>query len=123
MTDAFLTGALLGLLASPHCMTMCGPLSWQAQSGIPLRTLPYFTGLYHVGRISLYLVLGSLFWLLVDWAQVPLYAGVAAGAASFGFVAINSSKFMIWENKRSIIFLIRVIQVGGVSVIPYYRSP
>jgi len=80
MTDAFFTGALLGLLASPHCLTMCGPLSWQAQSGVSLRTLPYFTGLYHVGRISLYLVLGSLFWLLVDWAQVPLYAGLAAGA-------------------------------------------
>ena len=79
MTEAFLTGALLGLFASPHCMTMCGPLSWQAQSGIALRTLPYFTGLYHVGRISMYLVLGSLFWLLVDWANAPLYAGLAAG--------------------------------------------
>ncbi len=95
MAEAFLTGALLGLLASPHCMAMCGPLSWQAQSGIPVRTLPYFTGIYHVGRISLYLVQGMLFWLLVDWVKAPLYAGMAAGL----FVLYTTATQ--WRDQRS----------------------
>jgi sulfite exporter TauE/SafE len=79
MNESFFAGALLGLLASPHCMTMCGPLSWQAQSGIPLRTLPYFTGLYHIGRIGVYLAMGKAIGALAHWTALTHAAGIAAG--------------------------------------------
>ena len=56
------TAFILGLAGSLHCMVMCGPLAMLLQA----KTKGGFSSnlLYHIGRISIYTLLGFIFGLL-----------------------------------------------------------
>lgn len=74
LLQVLITGFVLGIFSSLHCIGMCGPLAMAIpvhQRGAGQRFLA--VALYQVGRISTYLLLG----LLSGWAGRRLYlAGV-----------------------------------------------
>ena len=59
---------LLGLGGSLHCAAMCGPLVFSVQTNWNIMGLNPHIILYHLGRISGYLLLGLAFSLV----QVPV---------------------------------------------------
>lgn len=80
----FYLGFTLGLLNSLHCLGMCGPLVWAltAQGGRFTRQNWPTVSAYHLGRISVYGLLGLLagsFGHLINWAGWQSYLSVAAG--------------------------------------------
>ena len=83
---------LVGLVTSMHCMVMCGPIAcaWAIGS----RSLVRDAGMYHVGRLASYTILGCiagavgtipLTWMrhgpvvFLPWLLVLVFLGVALG--------------------------------------------
>lgn len=59
------TAFLLGLLGSLHCLGMCGPIAFMLPIGTAkgLKKVGY-VGLYHLGRLMAYALIGSIFGVL-----------------------------------------------------------
>ncbi len=97
-TTIFLSGILLGLAGSAHCLGMCGPLSWalpiqHVDRSIQIRWLT----LYQFGRILSYGILGLLagtIGTVIDVAGFQQFFSIALGAAILFFgMAVLSPKW------------------------------
>ncbi|MDT8445761.1 MAG: sulfite exporter TauE/SafE family protein [bacterium] len=90
MTEIFwLAPILAGLLGTPHCMGMCGPIVAGYSSCLPRQSHHAF---WHLGRLSTYLFLGAIWGLLgflVDQAlpiqEIHSVAGLIGGLLLVGF--------------------------------------
>ena len=84
MLAAILAGLTLGAVGSLHCAGMCGPLVAACMgAGKGQASVNKANGLYQVGRISTYVLLGLIFGFFGSSIQLlagQSYAAIAAGA-------------------------------------------
>lgn len=82
LVDLF-AGMLLGLAGSLHCVGMCGPLILMFPFNSNSKIIGYFqNGVYHVGRVLIYCILGLLFGLvfqIVDLKYFEQYFSLTIG--------------------------------------------
>lgn len=95
MTAAF----LLGFLGSLHCAGMCGPLAMLVhQSGVKEGLSSFWSGaMYHIGRIGMYVVLGSVAGLIsmATWGSMQVGFSFLAGV----ILILAGLRFIPWERK------------------------
>ncbi len=85
---------ILGLLGSLHCVGMCGPLAIVIhQQALQQNRQPWVgVVLYHIGRISTYILLGILIGLISTafWGTLQFYLSLLAGTvlivSAFGII-------------------------------------
>lgn len=93
------TGFVLGLVGSLHCAGMCGPLALALpMTGRAWASLLAGRSAYHLGRITTYCALGTVFgWIGQSFALAGLQRGIslAAGAAILLGLASSSSQRLL----------------------------
>lgn len=73
MIEAIIAGLALGVTGSVHCVGMCGPLALM----LPVKGSPFQRGIstvvYHLGRISSYILLGLILSGLLEYFDLFKY--------------------------------------------------
>jgi sulfite exporter TauE/SafE len=78
------TGFFMGLAASLHCMGMCGPLNILINGNQTINTqYIFFTGIYHIGRILMYILIGLLFGFFSSFLNLQYIQNFASFLAAF----------------------------------------
>jgi len=90
------TAFLLGLVGSLHCAGMCGPLVMALPAGYPrTRSLLFHRAVYHLGRITMYVLLGLLFGLFGGWfSLVGWQRWISIGAGAIILLGLLASSRM-----------------------------
>lgn len=90
---------LLGFLGSLHCVGMCGPLAIviHQQAGRHSNHSIVSAGLYHLGRITTYILLGLVIGLLsmALWGVLQFYLSLIAGV----ILILAAFSFLPWEKQ------------------------
>lgn len=94
---AIIAAFVLGISGSLHCVGMCGPLVLALPAGKTARTTALGRVLYHIGRVSVYAMLGSVAGIIGGTAyffQVQSVFSIVGGIAiiilAFGSEALGS---------------------------------
>lgn len=78
------TGFFMGLAASLHCMGMCGPLNILINGNQTINTqYIFFTSIYHIGRILMYILIGLLFGFFSSFLNLQYIQNFASFLAAF----------------------------------------
>lgn len=118
MSATLLSGFLLGLLSSLHCVGMCGPLLL----ALPTRQLPRVGRtlaplMYHAGRIAVYALGGLLFGLLGRHVYL-------AGWQRLFSIAIGVAILVIYVARRwSMLPSMKISLSLSNTVSRFWRSP
>ncbi|MFN8278982.1 MAG: sulfite exporter TauE/SafE family protein [Saprospiraceae bacterium] len=83
LLQSFIVGLMIGAGGSMHCLAMCGPLVLRFQSRIAGGLRQYLAFIaYHLGRVSSYIFLGTIFGMLgmsVAILRAGQFFAIAAG--------------------------------------------
>jgi sulfite exporter TauE/SafE len=108
--SALVTGSLLGLAGSLHCVGMCGPLMLLLPTAKTWKYTLQTQGLYHLGRTLTYALLGGIAGLLFVWIDIRPFEQQFSIGLGLAFLALwvydfwgrkyrETSPLQIWVNK------------------------
>lgn len=121
LLSAVVTASLLG---SMHCVGMCGPLAmWASGLGdrAPRRTVVVSTALYHLGRLTTYLIAGLVagsIGSLVDIGGQFVGVQVAAARLVGGVMVVVGlvKLWTLWRGKSMAAGELKPSRIGGLLV-------
>ena len=96
--SAFVTGSLLGLAGSLHCVGMCGPLMLLLPTGKTWRYTLQTQGLYHLGRTATYVALGAFAGLIFLWIDIRAFEQQFSIGLGLAFLSLWIYDF--WGSKK-----------------------
>lgn len=83
-----LAGMLMGIAGSLHCVGMCGPLIALSTRRGSNATVMQSVAQYHLGRVSVYVVLALVLSLTRDVVQIGHYASIVSVVSGIAMIAI-----------------------------------
>ncbi len=116
MTPSLLVGALMaGLIGSPHCVAMCGPLAGGGLAGASSRAE---LAAWHGGRLLTYATLGALAGALGQRLPGPAWVPLAISGAFLLFFALRLGGWLPalpgGDGHRLAGLAARALRVGGL---------
>lgn len=98
--SAFLTGALLGMAGSLHCVGMCGPLMLLLPTGKTWQYTLKTQGLYHLGRSATYVFFGAFAGLIFLWIDIRAFEQQFSIGLGLAFLGLWIYDF--WGSKKGV---------------------